>query len=284
MPGANPNLGSSPFSLTNAKASQTANQIANAPTVGATSAYDVPAGVTSSIKKSQTQAPLTTNGNVRRVPSSDPVKPIPAGVSFNGQRRDLRVKIEVPQSYLQTYTQGYGGNLKRLHGIIFPYTPQISIEHKAEYATANPIHSNYSINFYKNSSVGDISIQGIFTVQNLSDAVTYLATVHLLRALTKGRFGGSDPLRGNPPPVCRLHAYGEFMLDSVPVAITNFKQDLPADVDYFYVNDTEMGEAYVPTKSSISIVCKPMFSRQEMLDANVPDWLSNPTQRSNGLL
>ena len=74
------------------------------------------------------------------------------------------------------------------------------------------------------------------------------------------------------------------MLDSVPVAITNFKQDLPADVDYFYVNDTEMGEAYVPTKSSISIVCKPMFSRQEMLDANVPDWLSNPTQRSNGLL
>jgi hypothetical protein len=226
------------------------------------------------------------NGNSRsnNAPNSDPPKPTPAAVRFNGLRTDLRVKIEVPSSYLQTYTQGWGGNLKKIRGIVFPYTPTISLEHKADYTSQTPLHSNYAINFYKSSMISDISIQGVFTVQNMSDAVTYLATVHLLRALTKGRFGGSDPLRGNPPPVCRLHAYGGFMLDSVPVSVTSFKQDLPADVDYFYINDTEMGEASVPTKSTININLKPMFSRQEMLDANVPDWLANSTQRINGLL
>jgi hypothetical protein len=74
------------------------------------------------------------------------------------------------------------------------------------------------------------------------------------------------------------------MLDSVPVAVTSFKQDLPNDVDFFYLNDPTMGEASVPVRSTISVNLKPMFSRQEMLDANVPDWLSNQTQRINGLL
>lgn len=251
---------------------------------GGTGANGAPAYSSRVSNQSGQQSSMSAQTNSRKVPSSDPVKPTPAGVRFNGQRQDLRVKIEVPISYMQTLTQGYGGNLRKIRGIVFPYTPSISVEHKAEYNTSNPLHSNYSINFYKSSSVGDISISGTFTVQNVSDAVTYLSTIHLLRALTKGRFGGSDPFRGNPPPVCRLHAYGGFMLDSVPVAIASFKQDMPQDVDYFYLNDPTFQQAAVPTKSTISVVCKPMFSRQEMLDATVPDWLSNVTQRINGLL
>jgi hypothetical protein len=237
-------------------------------------------------RNNQSKSTIRQGGNSRadNAPNSNPPKPNPASVRFNGIRTDLRVKIEVPSSYLRSYTRGWDSNLQKLHGIVFPYTPQISVEHKADYTSQTPLHSNYAINFYKSSMVSDISVSGVFTVQNKADAVTYLATVHLLRALTKGRFGGSDPLRGNPPPVCRLHAYGGFMLDSVPVAVTSFKQDLPSDVDYFYINDSVMGEASVPTKSTISIGLKPMFSRQEMLDATVPDWLTNSTQRINGLL
>ena len=205
------------------------------------------------------------------------------GMTRNG-KTDLRTKILVPSSYLTQLTSGYNNVLSNLQGIIFPYTPTISLEHKAEYTSQNPLHSNYSINFYKHSAVGDINIIGIFTVQTVADAVTYLSTIHLLRALTKGRFGGSDPLRGSPPPVCRLWSYGTFMLQNVPVAITSFRHDLNPDVDYFYLKDGVFQEAYVPVRSSIVLNCKPMYSRKEMLDATVPDWLGSKNQRSSGLL
>jgi hypothetical protein len=285
MPGANPNLGSSPMRPGPGPAAvKSAEQITNAPIVGGSNVSQTAPSAQEQISvNQQAAARIARQGRTLNV-SSDPVKPPPAVINFNGKKTDLRVKIEVPSDYLKQYTTGYGGNLNDLHGIIFPFTPQINIEHKAEYSSQNPIHSNHAINFYKNSMVGDISIQGIFTVQNKKDAITYLATVHLLRALTKGRFGGSDPLRGNPPPVCRLHAYGTFMLDNVPVAVTSFKNDLPGDVDYFYLNDPLFGQSYVPTKSTINVNLKPMFSRQEMLDATVPDWLSNASQRMNGLL
>jgi len=199
-------------------------------------------------------------------------------------KTDLRTKILVPSEYLTKLTSGHNKALLNLKGIIFPYTPTISLEHKAEYTSQNPLHSNYSINFYKYSAVGDISITGIFTVQTAEDAATYLSTIHLLRALTKGRFGGSDPLRGSPPPVCRLWSYGTFMLQNVPVAITSFKNDLNPDVDYFYLKDGVFQEAYVPVRSTIVLNCKPMYSRKEMLDATVPDWLTSKNQRSSGLL
>ena len=204
-------------------------------------------------------------------------------VTRNG-KSDLRTKILVPGDYLTSLTSGWANALGNIKGVIFPYTPTISTEHKAEYTTQNPLHSNYTINFYKNSAVSDITISGVFTVQNASDAVNYLSTVHLLRALTKGRFGGSDPLRGSPPPVCRLYAYGTFMLQNAPVAISSFKNDLPSDVDYYYLSDSILGETYVPVKSTIQITCKLMYSRREMLDATVPGWLADDRQRSLGLL
>jgi hypothetical protein len=204
-------------------------------------------------------------------------------VTRNG-KSDLRTKILVPSDYLTSLTSGWDNALGNIKGVIFPYTPTIATEHKAEYFTQNPLHSNYSINFYKHSSVGDISISGVFTVQNAADAVNYLSTVHLLRALTKGRFGGSDPLKGSPPPVCRLYAYGTFMLQNVPIAITSFRNDLNADVDYYYLSDNILGESYVPVKSTILINCKPMYSRREMLDAPVQYWLGDERQRRSGLL
>jgi hypothetical protein len=237
-----------------------------------------------------TSAELTSDGAARPAKylnGGDLQKSPPPNINSVVKRdgkADLRTKIIVPADYLTPLTSGWSSALKNIAGIIFPYTPTITTEHKAEYSQQNPLHSNYSINFYKYSAVGDISISGIFSVQNASDAVNYLSTVHLLRALTKGRFGGSDPLRGSPPPVCRLYAYGTFMLQNVPVAITSFRNDLNADIDYYYLSDSIFGESYVPVKSTIQITCKPMYSRKEMLDAPVQYWLGDSRQRSSGLL
>jgi hypothetical protein len=195
-------------------------------------------------------------------------------------RTDLRVRIKVPSSYLTDTTS----ELTSLGGIIFPYTPSISYEHKAEYSPINPIHSNFSIYFYKNSAVTPLSIAGKFTVQNDDDARKYLATMHLLRALTKMRFGGEQD-SGSPPPVCRLFAYGDFVLDNVPISISSFKNELVTEVEYYYLKDDRTyNSAMVPTVSTISITCMPMYSRTEMQKFTVTGWLGDSSVRKAGYL
>jgi hypothetical protein len=212
-----------------------------------------------------------------------PPKPAPASATVStasGQlvKKDTRVRIRVPDNYLVNLTQGPANEpLGKLGGIIFPYTPSITYDQKADYSSIPVLHSNYAVNFYTRSSVTPISISGKFTVQNEKDAATYLATVHLLRALTKMRFGIDDDA-GAPPPVCRLDAYGPFMLENVPVAISAFKMELPENVDYFnlgYGSEQRYGQASVPTLSTISITCTPMYSRSEMQNFSVTDWLSS---------
>jgi len=196
----------------------------------------------------------------------------------NIKKDDLRVRLKVPEKYIKPSTSGLNNELATMgmQGIIFPYTPQITYDVKAEYNAVNPTHGIYTQHFYKNSSTGAININGKFTVQNEKDAAVYLATVHLLKALTKMRFG-NDADAGAPPPVCRLSAYGAFMLKDIPVVITSYRVDMPAEVDYITLGkqtaDPVYGQASVPTVSTIAISCLPMYSRNEMLKFSVKDWL-----------
>lgn len=199
---------------------------------------------------------------------------------------DTRVRIKVPSDYITGYTEGGDRvELRRNGGIVFPYTPQIGYEHKADYTPLSPMHSNHPIYFYQKSSVTPISIQGKFTVQNESEAEVYLSTVHLLRALTKMR-SGTEQGAGSPPPVCRLYAHGLFSLDNVPISISSVRIELPESVDYFStgrLNQT-FGTTAVPTLSTISVTCIPMFSRTEMQKYTVSGWLEDDSLRKAGLL
>lgn len=210
----------------------------------------------------------------------------PAVVRVNS---DMRVRIMVPPSYLTEYTTGFNNELsvEGIGGVIFPYTPTISYEHKAEYASSNPTHSNFTIYSYQRSSVSGFTITGKFTVQNNKDAGVYLATLRLLSALTKMRKSTDNALVGaSPPPVCRLRAYGESMMDNVPIAITGVKIDYPDNVDYYSIDagESNSGQIYqaasVPTISTISVSCIPMYSRGEMQQFSVTGWLNN-TNGSN---
>ena len=135
------------------------------------------------------------------------------------------------------------------------------------------INSNFNIPFYQRSSVSEINVTGKFTVENQKDAKVYLATVHLLRALTKMRFGGAtngDADSGAPPPICRLFAFGVNMLSNIPVAITGVRIELPNDVDYFSMK----GITAVPMISSLAITCMPVYSRREMQNFSVTKYLN----------
>ena len=87
-------------------------------------------------------------------------------INGNKMGKDLRVRIMVPSNYLTATTTGSADELGvgNLHGIVFPYTPSINVEYKADYSSQQPLHSNFPINFYQKSSVGSISISGKFSV------------------------------------------------------------------------------------------------------------------------
>jgi len=261
-------------------------QLNNAGSIGPTRDLKVPLGAQPNAVVRVTEATITTLSG--QSSSTNP---------------DLRVRLRVPSDYITSLTSGSSlSELSALGGIIFPYTPTISFENKADYSSQTPTHSNYAINFYKNSSVSDISISGKFTVQNERDALVYLSSILLLKALTKMRFGGpaapsagagrgavnySDPDSGAPPPVCRLDAYGDFMLKNVPVVITSFRTEWPDTVDFYSLNgnlDSRFGQTSVPTVSTIAITCKPMYSRAEMQSMSVTKYLNDSFYRRQGFL
>jgi len=219
-----------------------------------------------SISEDDTSAPV----------DGEPPNPQAAQATWNGAQ-DLRAKLRVPSSYLVGPAAGPNNILANNGGILFPYTPEISMDNKAEYAQQTPLHSNFAQYFYKHSMVGPISITAKFTVQTEEDGAVLLGVIHLLRALTKMRFG-DDPQKGSPPPVCRLDAYGDYMLSNVPVAVASWKHTLPDNVDYITVgrpkSPTTYGVTMVPVLSTISLDLNIMYSRQEMLNHNVPDWLN----------
>jgi hypothetical protein len=91
-------------------------------------------------------------------------------ISFSGDKfgQDPRIKIKIPESYL-------GGPARHIRntsdgGIVFPYTPQIVVQTRANYNNLNPTHSNYTYYAYQNSALDAISIVGTFTAQNPDDA------------------------------------------------------------------------------------------------------------------
>lgn len=216
-----------------------------------------------------------------RLQNLDPdPKPVQTQVMWAGRKaQDLRARLEVPTEYLT----GLGGGpkaassrpLQRTKGIVFPYTPSISFANQAVYTSQTPTHSLFAQYFYKNSAVGPITVTGKLTAQNEYEAAIILGIQHLLRALTKMRWG-SDKNAGAPPPVCRFHAFGNAMLQNVPVVVQSWKLEYPDGVDYIAVGPgiKDYGNSFVPTICTLTLELAVQYSRKEQLEYSVDDWLS----------
>jgi hypothetical protein len=204
---------------------------------------------------------------------------------------DTRARLIVPTSYVDTSlkTASPTWALNFNQGILFPYTPQITLERTATWTPQSITHSNYNFYSYKNSSVGAIRVSAKFTVQNDQDAGIYVSNMLLLNALTKIPFG-DEPFAGSPPPVCRFSAYGGFMIDNVPVVVANFTQELPDSVDYYSISKQRVAEdvsytyfnSYansVPTLSTIGITLIPVYSRYEQMSFRLSDFMQGTLSR-----
>jgi hypothetical protein len=238
-----------------------------------------------------TESPPTSSNSLIDLVSDDQVAPVVA--TFKNE--DRRVRLEVPLLYLTGPAAGpnlgFGirndekGVLYLNHGIIFPYTPRIELTHTANYRKQPVVHSNYAQNFYTGSEVSDITLTAKFTVQNSFEAQVLIAVQHLGRSLTKMAFGNDqNPIAGSPPPVCRLYAHGEYMLDRTPVVLTSFGMSYPDDVNYFTIEEnTVYGITSVPVLTTITMTLRPVYSRNEMLNGSLTGWLTGG-QRSQGYL
>lgn len=184
----------------------------------------------------------------------------PTTASFADQ--DWRVRLSVP-NVSSFETSPILEPINRTGGLVFPYTPTIIMSHSASYNALQPIHTNYPFYNYQNSSIDTMTITGDFFVENAVDAKYWIAALHYLRSVTKMFYGAGANL-GAPPPVVKLNGYGDFVFKDVPVAITNFTVDLPADVDYV---KTGVGGTDANPDSDLFGVAGTILSREQMLQA-----------------
>ena len=79
---------------------------------------------------------------------------------------DTRVRLSLSPNSGQILYKSFNNKLLEplndTDGILFPYTPTISVSHTAQYTGMHPTHSNYVQHSYNASSVDAISIDGYF--------------------------------------------------------------------------------------------------------------------------
>ena len=180
---------------------------------------------------------------------------------FPSAGKDLRVKISDPSRRISQA----GGALEPLkqtdYKVVFPFTPEISLSHTANYTPSIPTHSNFEYLFYQHSTVSEITINGVFVARTPNDADYVLAVQHFFRSVTK-MFYGQDDIAGLPPVVCRLEGHGDLQFSYIPIVITGFNVNLPSDVDYISASNPSNGR--VPVTQTFSITAKPIYSRSRI--------------------
>lgn len=172
---------------------------------------------------------------------------------------DWRVRLSLPDNFKGSPLMQ---PLLNTNGLIWPYTPQILIQHSANYTPLTPVHSNYPFQVYSNSQIDSFAITGDFVIENALEGEYWLGAVHYLRSVTKMAYGDTSN-QGSPPPVVRLNGYGDYVFKNVPVVVNMFTIDLPTDVDYIQVGIGTNGN-WVPTRSQISVTVVPAYSRKSV--------------------
>ena len=196
----------------------------------------------------------------RIVPISNPVN-------------DWRARLQLSPQAAVLYNApdpGILAPLRATSGVLFPYTPQIDVIHRAEYSEQQLPHSNWKSYHYNGSNVGPIQMQATFTAQDNNEAAYMLAVIHFFRSATK-MFYGQDVERGVPPPTMFLSAFGAHQYNRVPVVIQDFNYILPNDVHYVRTAQGTVAPAAIEYADTGSRYTNPLSSaRARLAQLGVP--------------
>lgn len=201
---------------------------------------------------------------------------------------DKRVKLRPMNRsvYQSTELDSVLQILNETDGVIFPYTPDISIDSNVNYSAMDVTHANQDFHFYNNTPATRITINGTFTAQNRRDAEYLFAVFHFFRAVTKMRFGSDingnlDEKRGAPPPMLLLSGYGDLMMNDLPVIVTSFNMPFPSDVDYI---ETEIAgiKVWVPSVATLSVSLVVQNTPKKLREFNWDDFASGKLLDNKG--
>jgi hypothetical protein len=199
---------------------------------------------------------------------------------------DWRIKIKTNLNTLGSIASTqWMRPLVEEQGVIFPYTPTVTVTHKANYKSNDLMHNIYTQYSYQNSGIDDITITGDFTCNTDKEGLYWLAATQFFKSTTKSFYGQSNP-QGMPPVVCRLFGYGTHFFDAVPVVIKSFQIQMPKNVQYKGILLDQVGPypagakingkyQYVPMESQISIVVSPMYNKQELRQFDIRKYSNN---------
>lgn len=155
--------------------------------------------------------------------------PLPNAVDTIIQGLDTTPGIANTEAHLLSPLRSHGG-------ILFPYTPVMTMSQNVEYIQYKPVHSIQDFYGYARTPSVTFNVSAPFTVQNIDEGRYALACIHFLRVITKMYFGiSSGNNAGSPPPVLTFNAYGNYMFNNLPVVLTEFSFDFTQDVDYVEV-------------------------------------------------
>ena len=194
-------------------------------------------------------------------------------------KNDWRVRINAQWSIFKSPLFKL---LENTGGVVWPYTPNITVSTKANYTAVDTTHSNYQFQAYKNSVVDDITISGEFSCETETDAAYWIAATTFFKTATKMFFGEGE-FAGNPPIVCNLTGYGSSVFDKVPVIIKAFSVDLKEDVNYIKCN-TFGTNTWVPALSTISVTVTPVYNRRRMRKFSLQDYARGKAADSVGYI
>lgn len=207
-----------------------ADTAANGPTITALN-DDGTAGVTMTSEEASNLAAMTQKAQAQQTLASQ------TGQQNNKDWR-LRLSLAPQANYLYCDPNpGILAPLRATGGVVFPYTPRISMNYRGNYSPVDVTHANYRTYFYQNSYVDAVQVSAKFTAQTTFEANYLLAVIHFFRSVTK-MFYGQDALRGSPPPVTYLNGFGQYQFNSLPCVVQNFTYNLPDDVDYIRAGST----------------------------------------------
>ncbi len=220
---------------------------------------------------------ITVNGD-GTIEGEDPNNP---DIVVNGRRgyvdadnhRDHRVRIS---AFLGQEEQIYGAQEKTnllypLHatdGLLFPYTPTISMSQDTSWQTTDLEHANYDILTFQKSSSAALTLSARFTVQNQREGEYTMAAIHFLRTVSKSYFGvkqadkfeeingKTTPVNGKsgtPPPILLFSGYGSLLFNNLRVVVRNHSWSFDESSDMVRVELPIGGSVWLPPVLQISI-------------------------------
>ena len=202
-----------------------------------------------------------------------------AGGLSNGTAQtngDWRVRISVGENSGIFYKDPSitAGNilspLTGTNGVIFPYTPAITLTYQNNYTAMPVTHSINNVQAYNNSDVSSISITGDFTANTPEEASYVLAVVHFFKSASKMFFGDADNKNnvGAPPPLLFLNGFGQHYFPNVSCILQGFTHTMSEDVDFVEANSYGT-PTRVPTKSTIQLTLVPQYTRTSLTKFNL---------------